>query len=41
VGIAGLVAGVAGLCVGGVALARSRRRTQPAAAGSQHPARVE
>jgi hypothetical protein len=41
VGIAGLVVGAAGLCVGGIALARGRRRTQQAAAGSQHPARVE
>jgi hypothetical protein len=41
VGIAGLVVGAAGLCVGGLALARGRRRTQQAAAGSQHPARVE
>jgi hypothetical protein len=41
VGIAGLIVGAAGLCAGGVALARGRRRPQQAAAGSQHPARVE
>ena len=41
VGIAGLVVGAAGLCVGGIALARGRSRSQSAAAGSQHPARVE
>jgi hypothetical protein len=35
------VVGAAGLCVGGVALARGRRRTQQAAVGSQSPARVE
>ena len=41
VGIAGLVVGAAGLCAGGIALARGRRLAQPAAAGSQRPARVE
>jgi hypothetical protein len=41
IGIAGLVAGAAGLCVGGIALARSRSRSRSAAAGSQHPASVE
>ena len=39
-GIAGLVVGAAGLGAGGIALARSRRSPR-AAAGSQHPARVE
>jgi hypothetical protein len=41
VGIAGLIVGAAGLCVGGIALARGRSRSRSAAAGSQHPARVE
>jgi hypothetical protein len=41
VGIAGLVAGVAGLCVSGVALARSRSRPRGAAADSQRAASVE
>jgi hypothetical protein len=41
VGIAGLVVGAAALCAGGVALARGRSRSRSAAAGSQHPARVE
>jgi hypothetical protein len=41
IGIAGLVVGAAGLCVGGIALARGRSRSRSAAAGSQHPARVE
>jgi hypothetical protein len=41
VGIAGLIVGAAALCVGGIALARGRSRSRSAAAGSQHPARVE
>jgi hypothetical protein len=41
IGIAGLVVGAAGLCAGGIALARGRSRSRSAAAAGQRPARVE